>query len=98
MIRILDDNGALLDVDAATMDAPTRERYAAVRHAFLLNRDATLALNAAIAEENAALEAIKQTESFHDAHWPRQSAHDLWKENFGGGPRNTMRALGLTRE
>lgn len=95
--RLFDDKGEFIPADESTMDPPTRERYGAIRRAFTLKGEAVAALDAAKAEVTAALDAIKQAEAFHLAHWPKQTQYDLWRENFSGGPRNLMRALGLTR-
>jgi hypothetical protein len=95
--RLFDDKGHLIEVDPSTMDAATRERHAAVVKACRANEEAKAELAAAQDGVTAALRAVDEAEAFHDRHWPRQSYHDLWRENFGGGPRNRMTALGMLR-
>lgn len=93
--RIFDDNGALIEIDASKLRAPMRERYAAIVAAYAANQAREAELDAAHAEVSDALEAVTNTEAYYRAHFPPQTAYDLWKENFGGGPRETMRARGL---
>jgi hypothetical protein len=92
--RIFNDKGELIDVDVSRMDAATLARLEIVRTAYRAHRDAQDALTAAYAEVTAALEAVKNTTEFFDAHFPRQTFLDLWRENFAGGPRNRMAGLG----
>jgi hypothetical protein len=89
--RLFDDKGVLLpDIDTSKMDAPTLERLEAIRAAYRENERAQDELAASNQDVTDALAEIRDAESFHNAHWPRQSFHDLWKENFGGGPRQRM--------
>lgn len=81
--RLFDDKGALIDVDASAMDAPTFARYRTICAAYQANKDAESKLADAFAEVNSALEGVKNTQQYFDAHWPRQTQHDLWLENFG---------------
>lgn len=93
--RIFDDNGELITIDGSTLPKPMRARYGAIVAASKAVKQAESALADANSEVTAALEAVRNTESYHLARWPRQSFHDLWKENFGGGPANAKRARGL---
>ncbi len=88
--RLFDDKGNLLDVDVSSMDVATLARLDKLRDAYRANKEAEAALESAQAEVSAALEAVANTEDYFNAHYPRQQFHDLWKENFGGGPRNRM--------
>jgi hypothetical protein len=81
--RLFSDKGELIEVDASAFDAPTRARHAAIVKAYNANGEAQQILDAAYAEVNDALEGVKNTTAYFDAHWPRQTYHDLWKENFG---------------
>jgi hypothetical protein len=72
------------------MDAATLARLETVRTAYKANQEATDALTAAYAEVSAATEAVKNTEAYCAAHYPKQTFQDLWVENFGGGPRNRL--------
>jgi hypothetical protein len=92
--RLFDDRGKLLDVPTKGMDAATLARLEIVRTAYRAHRDAQDALAMAYSEVTAALAAVKNTTEFFDAHFPRQTFMDLWKENFAGGPRNRMTGLG----
>jgi hypothetical protein len=81
--RLFTDKGELISVATSEMDGPTRERYAAIDTAYRANKAAQDVLDAAYAEVNDALEGVKNTTAYFDAHWPRQTYHDLWKETFG---------------
>ena len=88
--RLFTDKGELIDVDTSAMDAPTLARLDKLRNAYQANKQAEQTLADAQAEVSKALEAVDNTEAYFDANYPRQQFHDLWKENFGGGPRNRM--------
>jgi hypothetical protein len=88
--RLFTDKGELIDVDTSAMDADTLARLDKLRNAYQANKQAEQALADAQAEVSAALEAVANTEDYFNAHYPRQQFHDLWKENFAGGPRNRM--------
>jgi len=93
--RLFSDKGELITgIDASKFDAPTRARYGAIATAYQANADAQAELDATFDEVQAALEGVKNTEAYADAHWPKQTFQDLWKENFGGGPRNRMTGRG----
>lgn len=92
--RLFDDKGRLLRIDEAALDPASRGRFDAIRTAYQANEEADAAVKAAFSEVDAALAAVANTEEFFNAHWPRQSFHDLWKENFSGGPRNRMAGIG----
>jgi len=93
--RIFDDDGKLIAIDATKLPAPMAERYAAVVAAYQTNEQAQRELDAANAEVTAALSAVRNTTQLYDSNWPRETFHDLWKQNFGGGPANAKRARGL---
>jgi hypothetical protein len=95
--KIFDDNGALIEIDASKLDAPMRERYVAIQAAHAANRAAEQKLAAANNEVRDALAAVNNTESYYRAHYPPQTPFMLWQENFGGGPRETMRQRGLIK-
>ncbi len=88
--RLFTNKGELIDVDTSAMDAPTLGRLETLRNAYQANKQAEQTLADAQAEVSKALEAVANTEAYFDANYPRQQFHDLWKENFGGGPRNRM--------
>jgi hypothetical protein len=88
--RLFSDKGALITVDPSKFDAPTRARYDAIVAAYRANANAEAELKAAFDEVQSALEGVKNTEAYADAHWPKQTFQDLWKENFGGGPHKRM--------
>jgi len=88
--RLFDDSGELIEIDTSRLDADTLARLDKVRAAHKANKLAEKALADAQAEVTAALDGVANTESFYDQYWPKQSFHDLWKENFAGGPRNRM--------
>ena len=90
-MRIFDDKGALLDVDVPPQ---MRDRYEKVRAAYEANKAAEAAVTAAFSVVESALAAVANTEAYFAAHFKPQTAHDLWKENFGGGPRNRMNGVG----
>jgi hypothetical protein len=92
--RLFDDKAALLEVDTSAFDAPTRARHAAIVTAYRANKEAEQALADANAEVAEALQGVKNTEEYFNAHFPRQTFHDLWRENFAGGPRNRMTGRG----
>jgi multidrug resistance efflux pump len=94
--RLFTDKGELITgIDPSKFDAPTRARYDAIVAAYRADKGVADALDAGHAEINAAQEAVTNTEAYEAAHWPKQTQHDLWKENFAGGPRNRMTARGL---
>lgn len=80
--RLFDERGELINVDMSAFDAPTRARHAAIVSAFNANKQAESALTAAFAEVDRALAAVTNTEEFYKAHWPPDTFHDLWKQNF----------------
>ncbi len=88
--RLFTDKGELIDVDVSSMDADTLARLDKLRAAYRANKDAEQTLADALAEVDAALKAVTNTEDYFNAYYPRQQFHDLWKENFAGGPRNRM--------
>jgi len=88
--RLFDDKGNLLDVDVSSMDAATLARLDKLSDAYQANKLAEQALADAQAEVSAALQAVDNTEGYFNANYPKQSFHDLWRENFAGGPRNRM--------
>jgi hypothetical protein len=88
--RLFTDKGELIDVATSGMDAGTLARLEAIRVAYTATKEAAAVLADAYAEVNAALEAVKNTEEYFAARWPKQTFQDLWRENFGGGPRNRM--------
>ncbi len=88
--RLFDDKGNLLDVDVSSMDLATLARLETLRNAYQANKAAEQGLADAQAEVSAALTAVANTEDYFNAYYPRQQFHDLWKENFAGGPRNRM--------
>jgi multidrug resistance efflux pump len=92
--RLFTDKGELIEVDASAFDAATRARHAAIVTAYRANKAAEQTLANMRAEVTTALSAVKNTEEFYNERWPRQQFHDLWKENFGGGPRNRMTGRG----
>lgn len=94
--RVFDDNGALIAIDVTKLPADMAERYRAIVAAYEANKQAESALAGAQAEVTAALTAVRNVTEYHDARWPKQSFHDLWLSNFGGGPANAKRARGLT--
>lgn len=81
--RLFDDKGELINVDASKLDPATRARLEAIRSAYAANSEAQTELDAAYNEVTDALATVEQAESFHNAHWPRQTFHDLWLESFG---------------
>ncbi len=82
--RIFSDNGALIEIDASKLDAPMRERYAAIVTAHAANQQAEQKLADANAEVRDALAAVRNTEDYYKARWPRQTFYELWRENFTG--------------
>jgi hypothetical protein len=82
--RIFSDNGALIAIDPATLDAPMRERYAAIVATHAANQQAEQKLADANAEVRDAVSAVRNTEDYYNARWPRQTFYELWKENFTG--------------
>jgi len=93
--RLFSERGELIDdVDTSSFDAATLARFEAVRTAHQSNKQAQDQLTAAYAEVESALAAVKSAEAFFAAHWPKQTFQDLWRENFGGGPRNRMHGVG----
>lgn len=95
--KIFDDNGKLIEIDASALDPAMRERYAAIVAANAANQQAEQKLADANAEVRDAVAGVRNTEDFYKAHWPPQTPFELWQENFGGGPRETMRARGLIK-
>ena len=95
--RIFDDNSALIEIDPATLPEPMRARYAAIVAAFEANEQAQAELDDANAAVTSALAAVSNTTKLYEANWPKETFHDLWKQNFGGGPRNIMVARGLIK-
>jgi hypothetical protein len=95
--QIFDRDGKLIELDASTMPPDMAARYATVRNAYALNAKAEQDLADANAEVKRALEAANNTREYYNAHFPRQTQHDLWRENFGGGPHDTMRRHGLIK-
>ncbi len=93
--RLFTDKGELIDVDVSSMDADALARLDKLRNAYRANKEAQATLDAAHAEVSAALEAVKNTETHYNAHWPPQTFQDLWRESFAGGPHNIMTARGL---
>jgi hypothetical protein len=81
--RLFNEKGELINVDVAGLDAPTRARHTAVVTAYHAHVQAQGALTAAYADVDHAVLAVKNTEEFFDAHWPKQTFHDLWRETFG---------------
>ena len=92
--RLFEDKGNMLDVDTSGMNADTLARLETLRTAYQANKLAEQALADANAEVNTALQAVANTEDYFNAHFPRQQFHDLWRENFSGGPRNRMTGRG----
>ncbi len=88
--RLFTDKGELIDIDVSSMDVASLARLETLRTAYQANKQAEQTLADANAEVSAALEAVENTETYFNANYPRQQFHDLWKENFGGGPRNRM--------
>jgi hypothetical protein len=82
--KIFDDNGRLIEIDASKLDAPMRERYAAIVTAHAANQQAEQRLADANAEVRDAVTAVRNTEDFYNARWPRQTFYELWRENFTG--------------
>lgn len=95
--NLFDDNGKLIAIDASTLDPAMAERYRAVVSANAENQQAEQTLADANNEVRDALAAVTNTETFYKAHWPPQTPFELWQENFGGGPREAMRARGLIK-
>jgi hypothetical protein len=95
--QIFDGDGKLVAIDPNTFPPDMRQRYEAVRAAFEANAQADQKLVDANEAVKSALEAVSVTTEYYDAHYPQQTPHDLWKENFGGGPRETMRRHGLVK-
>jgi hypothetical protein len=95
--KIFDDNGRLIEIDASKLDAPMRERYAAIVTAHAANQQAEQKVADANAEVRDAAAAVANTESYFNAQFPPQTPFMLWQENFGGGPRETMRQRGLIK-
>ena len=58
--RLFDDKGALIDVDASAMDAPTFARYRTICAAYQANKDAESKLADAFAEVNSALQGAQE--------------------------------------
>jgi hypothetical protein len=89
--RLFGDHGELLpDIDTSGMDGPTLARLEAIRAAHRDNERAQAELEASNDDVTAALAEIREAESFHDAHCPRQTFQDLWNDTFSGGPRQRM--------
>jgi hypothetical protein len=95
--RIFDDNGRLIPIDPSTLPPDIRERYTAVRNAYELNAKAEHDLADAQEAAKVALVAANNTREYVLAHFPPQTQHDLWVENFGNGPHETKRAMGLIK-
>jgi|SRR5579862_3245226 len=95
--QIFNSDGELIEIDVSTLPPSMAARYTAVRAAFEANAQADQKLVDANEAVKSALEAVSVTTEYYDAHYPQQTPHELWKENFGGGPRDTMRARGLIR-
>jgi hypothetical protein len=82
--RISSDDGRLIEIDASRLDAPMRERYAAIVAAHSANQHAEQKLADANNEVRDALAAVRNTEEYYNAQWPRQTFYELWRENFTG--------------
>lgn len=95
--RLFSDKGELLDIDANKLPEPLRQCHEAIVKAHAANKQAFAEYDSAMAEVNAAIEGVRNTEEFYRAHFPTLNFHDLWRQNFGGGPANRKRAMGLTR-
>lgn len=82
--RIFDSKGALIpDVDTSGLDASALALLENVRVEYAATKEAELALQDAFTELAASEQAVKDTKEYHDAHFPPQSFHSLWLENFG---------------
>lgn len=89
--RLFSDHGRLLlDIDTSQLDAGALARLEAVRVAYFTNVEAQHALDLELTERSNIAAQLNDAITCHDTRWPQQTFHDLWKENFAGGPRNRM--------
>ena len=82
MPRLFSDKGTLIAIDETKLDPITRGRFDAIRAAYHANLEAAEAVQTALADVDEALAAVRNTEEYSDAHYPKQTFHDLWKETF----------------
>ena len=89
--RLFSDQGRLLlDIDTSQLDADAFARLEAVRVAYFTNVEAQHALDLELTERSNIAAQLNDATTYHDKQWPRQTFHDLWKQNFAGGPCNRM--------
>jgi hypothetical protein len=81
--RIFDDKGKFIEpADTSGLDAPLLALLDTVRTEYRATQAAEQAFTDACAEVTASANAVTVTKTYHDAHFPPQSFHELWRENF----------------
>ncbi|HXR23921.1 MAG TPA: hypothetical protein VN742_01080 [Candidatus Binataceae bacterium] len=93
--RIFGDNQAFIEPSAeilASLDEPTRARLDGVRQASDNLKKAQAAEQAAVDDIADAERTIADATAYSKKHFPPQTPHDLWLENFGSKEDRERRA------